>query len=424
MAVGTNFSGGWRKRWRQCAWIGALVMVLAGQAGAQSAPDAGFRAFLEALKPEAFAAGVSEATFARSFKGITPDRSLPDLAPASGGVSFDARGQAEFSRTPAQYLDETQISRLAEEGRALARTHGATLAAIRGQLQVDPSVLLAIWGRETAYGRFKLRHNLMRVLATQAYLGRRKEMFRKELIAALRMVEDGVIDPAKTQASWAGALGLTQFMPSEYYELAVDMDKDGKKDIWTSVPDALASAANQLRAKGWTLGQPWGFEVVPPRADACLLEGPWNRRPLADWIKQGFQRVDRKPPDPRLLATEAFLLTPGGSHGPAFLVFENFLVLKRYNFADLYAVFVGNLGDRIGGGGAFSRPWNTPAMISNADIADIQGMLTKRGYAIEKVDGKAGMNTRSLIGKFQRESGATVDCWPGAGVLAQLRRKP
>lgn len=416
----------WRAGWAAMTRClrGLLVLIalpaFAPTARAQDG-DAEFKVFLAGIRAEAIAAGVTAQTFDKALAGITPDRSLPDLILRPGPRPLDARGQAEFTKTPLQYLDMPYLSRLAAEGRALRDKHAATLRAIERELGVEPAILLAVWGRETAFGRFELKHNVVRVLLTQAYLGRRKDVFRKELIAALKLIQHGVLDPARHRSSWAGAVGLTQFMPSEFKDLAYDMDRDGRKDIWTSVPDALASAANQLRAKGWIHGIPWGIEVSAPTREACRQEGPWNAKPLAEWARDGFAPASGQPFAPRLNEQKAFLLTPGGAHGPAFLVFENFLVLKRYNFADLYAVFVGHLGDRITGAGAFVTQWTTPPMISNQEIGEIQERLGARGYPVEKVDGKAGMNTRSLIGKFQKDAGMAVDCWPGTSVLTRLK---
>jgi lytic murein transglycosylase len=310
---------------------------------------------------------------------------------------------------------------LAAQGRVLAQKHAAMLTTIEREIGVDRNVLLAIWGRETAYGGYKPTHNVIRVLATQAYLGRRKDLFRVELLAALRMAQAGVLDPTTAKGSWAGAMGLVQFMPSEYFDLAYDLDKDGKKDIWTSVPDALASAANQLKAKGWTKAQPWGFEVRLPVSLTCVAEGPMQAKSVSAWLAAGVVPVGSNA-SAGLAEQSAFLLAPGGAFGPTFLVFENFMVLKRYNFADLYAVFVGHLADRIGGKGEFKTAWTTPALITNRDIAEVQERLQARGYAMEKIDGRAGMNTRGTIGLYQSRAGLPVDCWPSAGLLAQLRK--
>lgn len=406
------------------AWVvsacALLAFMLAGAPTVHAAQDPAFRAFLNGLKPEARARGVSEATFERWLGGLEPDRTLPDLI--LPGQTRAQGKQAEFTKTPLEYLDLPMLERLAGQGKRLAQQHAATLAQIEKEIGVDRHVLLAIWGRETAFGTYRLPHNMLRVLATQAYLGRRKETFRSELLIALKLIQDGQLDP-NTRASWAGAVGLTQFLPSEFETLAIDMDRDGKKDIWNSIPDALASAANQLKAKGWIGGQPWGYEVKLPQGGTCLYEGQPNARPARDWIAAGVVRSDgRKVPD-KLLDAPAFILTPGGAYGPVFLVFENFMVLKRYNFADLYAVFVGHLADRMGGGGNFATAWTTPKIISTKEIEEIQERLKARGLPIEKIDGKAGMNTRNLIGQYQKGSGIAIDCWPGADVLSHLRRQ-
>ncbi len=387
---------------------------------ATAAQDPAFRKFLDGLKVEARTKGVADATFERWLGTLEPDRTLPDLI--LPGQTRAQGKQAEFTKTPLEYLDLPTLERLAAQGKQLAAQHATALQAIEKELGVERHILLAIWGRETAYGTYKLPHNMLRVLATQAYLGRRKDLFRTELVIALKLIQDGALDP-NTKASWAGAVGLTQFLPSEFETLAIDMDRDGKKDIWNSIPDALASAANQLKAKGWTSGQPWGYEIRLPQGGTCLYEGQPNTRPARDWVASGITRIDGKRIPDKLLDAPAFILTPGGTYGPMFLVFENFMVLKRYNFADLYAVFVGHLADRMSGQGNFAMPWTTPKIISTKEIEEIQERLKARGLPIEKIDGKAGMNTRNLIGQYQQTSGIRVDCWPGADVLAHLRRQ-
>ena len=395
----------------------AAAAVLCGAAGAQ-APDA-FRSFLEALWPEAQGMGVSRATFDAALRGVEPDLGLPDLVlPGKSEV----KGQAEFTRTPAQYLPVAQLARLADQGKALRAQHAPSLDKIERQLGVQPQFVLAIWGRETAFGAHRSNYYVIRALATQAYLGRRKEMFRNELLHALKMLQDGVRTRETLTGSWAGAMGLPQFMPSEFYTLAYDLDGDGKKDIWGSVPDALASAANQLRAKGWVAGQTWGYEARLPRNVSCLQEGPDNARPLSHWVKLGVTRASGEFPA-AALDQQAFILTPAGAYGPAFLALENFLVIKRYNMSDLYALFVGNLGDRIAGGGNFATPWADIQQLPARGIEGIQEALKSLGYPVSLVDGKAGMNTRSLIGTYQQANGLKVDCWPTEALLAHVRAK-
>jgi lytic murein transglycosylase len=399
-------------------WVLLLTIGLTpGVARAQGA-DA-FRQFLEGIWPEAKAAGVSRATFDAALRGVEPDLALPDLVlPGKGNV----KGQAEFTKTPAQYLSASYLANLSAEGRSLETRHEAWLGKIEKELGVQRQFVLAIWGRETAFGSHRSNYYIIKALATQAYLGRRKDMFRSELVYALRMLQDGVRTRDTLTGSWAGAMGLTQFMPSEFYTVAYDLDGDGRADIWTSVPDALGSAANQLRAKGWVPNQSWGYEVRLPKDVSCLQEGPDNARSVAEWMRLGVVGIAGAFP-PQALDQQAFILTPAGVYGPAFLALENFLVIKRYNMSDLYALFVGNLGDRIAGGGAFVTPWADVQQLSATGIEGIQEKLQTLGYAVAKIDGKAGMNTRALVGAYQKANGLKVDCWPTEALLTHVRAK-
>ena len=230
-----------------------------------AAADAAFAQWLAAQWSAAQAMGISRATFVAATRGLEPDFSLPDLD-IPGRAESAQRGQPEFVQTPADYLKETNIARLAANGARLASQYASTLAAIEQRFGVPGSVVLAIWGRETDYGSYKLPHNAIRVLATQAYIGKRKDMFLKEFLLALKMLEDGEVRLAEMRSSWGGAMGLTQFLPSEFYKHAVDFDGDGRRDIWTSVPDALASAAKQLADKGWQRGLRWAYEAHAPHA--------------------------------------------------------------------------------------------------------------------------------------------------------------
>jgi lytic murein transglycosylase len=400
--------------------LAVCLSFLAGASKTWAQTPSGFRQFVETLWPEAEAQGVSRATFDAAFQGVEADLSLPDLI-LPGMTQRDVKGQAEFTRTPAEYLSVTYLKRLSQQGKALLDKHRETLAKIEREIGVPGEVVLAIWGRETAFGSHRSAHYAVRALATQAWLGRRKELFRSELIYALKLLQDGVRTRETMNASWAGAMGLTQFMPSEYYTLAYDLDGDGRRDIWGSVPDALASAANQLKAKGWVPGQPWGYEVRLPPVASCRLEGPPHARSVREWAKLGVVRTRGRGFPDSVLDAEAFVLTPGGAHGPAFLALENFMVIKRYNMSDLYALFVGDLADRIGGAGTFEAPWGEVRQLSSRSIEEIQERLQARGYGVSKVDGKAGMNTRALIGAYQEASRLKVDCWPSEAVLGHLR---
>jgi lytic murein transglycosylase len=350
---------------------------------------------------------------------LTPDLNLPDLAlpgrPATGAA------QAEFTQTPADYLSERTLQTLAGRGRRLRQQHRAALAAIEARFGVPGPVLLAIWGRETAFGEARLPHDVLRVLATQAFAGRRKERFRDEFLHALKLVEEGRLVPARRKSSWAGAMGLVQFLPSDYVRHGADGDGDGLVDIWASVPDALASAASQLAAKGWRQGRRWAHEVrVPPGLD-CTLADPARKRPVGEWLRHGFGLAKGEALAPADLAEEASLILPAGTAGPAFLIGANYFVIKDYNFSDLYVLFVGSLADRIAGGGAFATPWPTLPQLSAGDIEELQTHLTRLGFYADKIDGKAGMATRLALGRFQKARGLAADCWPSPAALEGLR---
>jgi hypothetical protein len=223
------------------------------------------------------------------------------------------------------------------------------------------------------------------------------------------------------RSSWGGAMGLTQFLPSEFYKHAVDFDGDGKVDIWTSIPDALASAANQLLGKGWQPGRRWAYEVRPPAGLDCTLADPGVKAPLRAWLAQGFAPAGPARPSAAEGDEEVSLLLPAGNDGPAFLIGRNYFAIKDYNFSDLYVLFVGNLADRIAGGGGFATPWPRLAQASARQIEETQRRLTELGFYNGALDGKAGMATRVALGRFQKSQGATPDCWPSAAALERLR---
>jgi lytic murein transglycosylase len=399
--------------------LGLLLSACLVSLPAQAQSAEAFARFVADVWPDAQKLGVSRATFDAAFRGVAPDLAIPDLV--LPGQAKEVKGQAEFTRTPAEYLDARQLASLSSEARTLLKTHAEDLAKIERDIGVPREVVLAIWGRETAFGSQHDQRYAIQMLATQAWLGRRKEMFRTELLYALKMLEDKVLTPATMKSSWAGAMGLTQFMPSEYYTLAYDLDGDGRKDIWGSVGDALASAANQLKAKGWVSGQAWGYEVRLPAGTTCLAEGLNGARPLREWIKLGVVRTRGREFPADALEASAFVLTPAGAYGPAFLALENFLVIKRYNTSDLYALFVGSLADRIGGTGDFETPWASVRQLPAKSIEQIQERMQGLGYAVAKVDGKAGMNTRALVGAYQQANKLKVDCWPSEAVLTHMR---
>jgi lytic murein transglycosylase len=323
-------------------------------------------------------------------------------------------------QTPAQYLREPTFDRLAARGKQLAAQYRDTLSRIEREFGVPGNVVLAIWARETDYGGYALPHDAIRVLATQAYVGKRKDFFRNEFLHALKMLQDGV-PRADMRASWGGALGLTQFLPSEFYKYGVDFDGNGRVDIWHSVPDALASAAKQLAGKGWQKGERWAYEVRAPQSADCTMGVPEVTMPIGEWVKRGFVPFGR-PLTAAELAVPASLLQPEGSYGPSFLAPKNYFVLKDYNYSDLYVLFVGHLSDRIAGAKAFVTPWSKNAQLKTKEVETMQQRLTALGLYKDKIDGKAGMLTRAALGAYQKKNGLKVDCWPTAAVLEHMRR--
>ena len=402
------------------AWM--LVVAALLVAPVARAADVAFDRFLQSLWPEAQKLGVPRATFDAATRGLEPDLSLPDLV-LPGKSERPQPAQAEFVQTPADYVRESSIARLAAQGKKLAEQHRATLQAIEQWFGVSPAVILAIWGRETAYGGHKLPHSAVRVLATQAYVGRRKELFRQELLLALKILQEGHVRLADMRSSWAGAMGYTQFLPSEFYKHAVDFDGDGRRDIWNSVPDSLAAAAGQLVAKGWQRGKRWAYEVRMPGGVDCTIAEPSVTMPIGEWLKRGYVPAFGRKLSADELKEEASLLLPEGTYGPAFLTPNNYFVIKDYNFSDLYVLFIGHLSDRIAGARPFEKPWSKNAQLKTAQVEAMQRTLTERGLYRDKIDGKAGMLTRAALGAYQKANGLTLDCWPTSAVLGHMQGK-
>jgi lytic murein transglycosylase len=400
------------------AFVVAMIAVLCGSQPAPAA-DAGFTQFIASLWPEAQAAGVSRATFDAETRGLEPDYKLPDLI-LPGRPATGAPSQAEFVQVPADYLKEASIARLAAEGQRLMQKYRASLEAIEARFGVPETIVLAIWGRETDYGRYTLPNDGLRVLATQAYVGRRKDQYRSEFILALKLLGDGEVTRKDMRASWAGATGLTQFLPSEFYKHGVDFDGDGRRDIWHSVPDALASAAQQLVNKGWQRGVRWAYEVRAPANVDCTIGVPEVTKPIGEWLRQGFVPVRGQQLSAAEQAQPASLLQPEGIYGPAFLATKNYFVIKEYNFSDLYVLFVGHLSDRMLRPQPFATPWSASSQLRTADVEAMQRHLTRVGLYKDKLDGKAGMQTRAALGASQKSAGLKVDCWPSEAVLRSI----
>ncbi len=390
---------------------------------AQAGPEADFRAWLEhTLWPKAKAAGISRAVFDSAFKGVRPQLKLPDLALNGRRVPKRQR-QAEFG-VPAAYFRERGLRALMSRAQRLWRTHRRLLARIERRYGVPAPVILAIWGKESHFGAARLPHDALRILATQAWKGRRRDLFLRETLAALRILEKGYATRGMMRSSWAGALGQPQMLPSRYLRHAVDFDGDGRRDIWRSVPDVLASIAAHLEHGGWQRGLPWGVEVILPETVPCTLEGPDQGLRLADWKRRGVKRADGRPFPRAFKGYRLYLLLPAGRYGPAFLVSDNFYVLKDYNFSDLYALYIGHLADRIAGRvkGPFHAPWQPVGHLLRSDVARMQKALVAAGYDVGGIDGLAGFRTRRAIGLWQARHGLKPRCFPDPSLLNSLTR--
>jgi lytic murein transglycosylase len=396
-----------------------LLMAALMFASPACAADAAFTQFIASLWGDAQAAGVSRATFDRETQNLEPDYKLPDLI-LPGRPATGAPAQAEFVQVPADYIKEPAIARLAGDGQKLMQQYRAALTRIEQRFGVPAPIVLAIWGRETDFGRYTLPYDAIRVLATQAYVGRRKDTYRNEFVLGLKILDQGVVSRKDMRASWAGATGLTQFLPSEYFKHGVDIDGDGKVDLWHSVPDALASAASQLLDKGWQSGVRWAYEVRAPDNVDCTTGVPEVTKPIGEWLRAGFVPVRGQKLSAAEQAESASLLQPEGIYGPAFLTTKNYFVIKEYNFSDLYVLFVGHLADRMTSPLPFATPWSASTQLRTADVETMQKGLTRIGLYKDKIDGKAGMQTRAALGAYQKSAGLKVDCWPSEAVLRSI----
>ena len=399
-------------------WIGLILICLL--ASPAWAVDAAFRHFLDGLYLSAEQLGVSRAIFDAATRGLEPDLTLPDLV--IPGRPDQQPAQAEFVQTPAQYLKESAFDGLSAQGRKLAEQHRATLTKVEQRFGVPGAIVLAIWARETNYGTAKLPYSAVRALATQAYLGRRKEQFREEFLLALKMLQEGHATLTAMRSSWAGAMGQPQLLPSGFYKYAIDFDGDGKRDIWASVPDVLGTIANHLAELGWQRGERWAYEVRVPRDIDCTIAHPEVKMTIHDWIARGYVLANGAKLSATALAQEASLLMPAGPYGPSFLVTKNYFVLKDYNYSDLYVLFVGHLSDRTAGGPPFEQSWGKVAQLPSSALERMQRTLTRLGLYNDKIDGKAGMLTRAALGAYQKQNGLPLDCWPSQAVLDHMSR--
>jgi lytic murein transglycosylase len=384
-----------------------IALAVAGLIWTTDAAGAALKTCVAGIERAAVKSGVKRSVASAAFADFEVDET----------VTRSASSQAEFDIPIWDYMaflvDDERIA----DGRAMLDKHKDILGGIEKRYGIDRHILVALWGVESDYGRRQGGHFIPHALANLVCNGRRARFFRSELIHALKIVSRGDLALDDLRGSWAGAFGQTQFMPSTYRRLAVDFDRDGKRDLVNSVPDALASAANYLRRAGWRTGQHWGREVRLPK-DWKGRAGRKSTATLRTWAKRGIRRVDG---GPLTAGIRAGLILPAGGDGPAFLVYRNFNALYAYNAAESYALAISHLADRLQDGGPFVRAWPTDDPgLSRAERLELQKRLIANGYDIGEADGRIGPITREGIRKAEEKLGLTPTGRPGRKIFEAL----
>ncbi|WP_327438959.1 lytic murein transglycosylase [Pseudomonas donghuensis] len=377
-------------------------------------PLQSFAQWQAGFRQQALQAGINTSTFDRAFLGVIPDMDV---------IKAD-RSQPEFTRPVWEYLDGALSPLRVRNGKGLLEKHADLLSQIEQRYGVDRNVLVSVWGMESNFGQFQGNKSVIRSLATLAYEGRRPAFAQAQLIAALQILQNGDIQPDAMKGSWAGAMGQTQFIPTTYNTHAVDFDGDGRRDIWNSSADALASTAHYLQSSGWKRGEPWGFEVqLTPGFDYWLADGS-QRKTVSEWMQMGL----KLPAGVRLPAgseqLSAALLLPAGYRGPAFLVLDNFRAILKYNNSSSYAMAVGLLGQRFDGSGYIAGSWPKDDLpLSRSERVELQTLLSARNYDAGAADGIIGANTRKAIRSAQQALGWPADGYPTHKLLDSLRQR-
>ncbi|VAW05063.1 Membrane-bound lytic murein transglycosylase B [hydrothermal vent metagenome] len=371
-----------------------------------------FERWIKNFKPRALSAGIKGGVFDQAFRGVKYNTDV---------IAKD-RHQSEFTRQIWDYLDSAASPVRVENGQKALSRYGDTLRRIEQKYGVDKEIVTAIWGMESTYGTRRGTMPLIESLATLAYDGRRGKFFEGQLIAALKIIQSGDVAPSNMTGSWAGAMGHTQFIPTSYLAYAVDFTGDGKRDIWSDDPtDALASTAAYLARFGWTKGQPWGVEVRLPKDFNHALAKRSDKRSPAAWATLGVRDIYGKPVKNY---GKASILLPAGAAGAAFMIFDNFAVIERYNKADAYVIGVGHLADRLKGGPAIQASWPRGYKpLTFEQRKEMQRRLQSKGFALEKIDGIIGPNTTNAIRAYQKSVGVTSDGFPSQDLLKLLKQR-
>ena len=386
---------------RSLAVLAALLLVQAVPARAQ---DQSFAAFTAELWTDAQAKAITRATFDTALKGVTPDQR----------VIAATKRQPEYGKPVGDYVNAIVSNRRIADAQLKAREWAKTFDAVEKKFEVERWVLLALWGMESDFGTEKDRWDVFRSLATLAYVKYRDPYFRNELLVAMQIMQNSRLPREKMVSSWAGAMGQTQFMPSNFVDYAIDFSGDGRADIWSNVPDVLASTANYLRKWKWNPALPWGFEVTVPKSFDYMR----SRANYTEWEALGVRRADGKHfPS----SGQGILFFPSGADGPGFIVTENFDVLKEYNNSDAYAIAVGHLADRIHGGGLIKAAWpkDDRQLSRDARIA-LQRKLSALGYKVNEFEGHIDFDLRDNIRAEQKKLGMVPDGTPTLLLLDRL----
>ncbi len=401
-----------------CLMIGPLLSPMMTYASTENKTenkkDKAFKAWTKRVWVRARKKGIKKKTFQAAFKNINS----PD-----SDIFKRANNQAEFKQPIWEYIEHRVHDKRIEEGKKLLKEYSKTLGIIEKRHGVDRHILIAIWALESNYGTHQGSKNVIRSLATLAYRGKRRRFGYSQLYAALKILQKGDITPESMLGSWAGAMGHTQFIPTTYNAYAVDFDKDGKRDIWNNVPDALASTANYLKKSRWQTGKTWGYEVKLPKKFRYRSKYKRSSKNIKSWTKLGIKRVNNKS-FPRL-NDRATLHIPAGKNGPAFLMLNNFRSILRYNQSFAYALSVGYMADRLRGGKRFLTAWpvDKNSLIIRSEREELQSRLLLKGYEIGKVDGIFGDKTIEAVKDYQKKLGLKSDGIPTRDLLENLRNQ-
>jgi len=385
-------------------YLAALAVLFLLQVASSHAQDQSFATFTAELWKDAQAKGITRATFDTAMKGVTPDQRVINAT----------KRQPEYGKPVGDYVNAIASNRRVADAQLKAREWAKTFDEVEKKFGVERWVLLALWGMESDFGAEKDRWDVFRSLATLGYIKYRDPYFRNELLVAMQIMQNNRLPREKMVSSWAGAMGQTQFMPTNFVDYAIDFSGDGRADIWANVPDVLASTANYLQKWKWNAALPWGFEVTVPKG----FDYMHSRATFPEWEALGVRRADGKPYP---TSGQGILFFPSGADGPAFIVTENFDVLKEYNNSDAYAIAVGYLADRIHGGGPIKAAWpKDDRQLSRDARVGLQKKLAALGYKVNEFDGHIDFDLRDNIRAEQKKLGMVPDGAPTPLFLERL----